>query len=260
MAGGALAMLAQNCATLKRVALAACACIVLAAAATAARAEAERNPELAAAKRAYDAAEYIEAARLLRPLAERGDLTAQFLMGQLHFFGLGVERDDRQAAQFYMGPAQAGNPEAQYRMGYLHATGQGVGHDPVAAARYWTAAASKGHRGAVVALADLYHEGLYRKADETLARRWLNRAALLGDSESMYKLAQRLMTPETLATDFRRAYAWFYIAAARGHPSARNFIDKNKRFFAPHEVRRGEIWGKAFLQKGTPVPAPAGES
>jgi hypothetical protein len=68
------------------------------------------------------------------------------------------------------------------------------------------------------------------------------------------------MTPEKIATDFRRAYAWLYIAAYRGHTGAKGFIEKNKRFFAPHEVRRGEIWGKAFIQKGTPVPAPPGES
>ncbi len=225
-----------------------------------ARAEAPKDPELAAAKRAYDASEYVEAARLIRPLAEKGDPTAQFLMGQLVFFGLGMERDDAKAAAWYGLAAQSGNIEARYRLGYLHATGQGVGYDAVAAERHWLAAASKGHRGAIVALADFYHEGLYRKEDEVLARRWLNRAAMTGDIESMYKLGRRLMTPETIATDFRRAYAWLYIAGNRGHASAKNFIDKNKRFFAPHEVRRGEIWGKAYIQKGIPVPAPAGES
>jgi len=227
----------------------------------AARAEAEpRDPALAAAKRAYDASEYVEAARLLRPLAEKGEPTAQFLMGQLLFFGMGVERDDAKAASWYAGAARAGNAEAQYRLGYLHATGQGLAYDAGAAERYWLAAAAKGHRGAIVALADFYHEGLYRKEDEVLARRWLNRASMTGDIESMYKLGRRLMTPETVATDFRRAYAWLYIAANRGHVSAKGFIDKNKRFFAPHEVRRGEAWGKAFIQRGTPVPAPAGES
>lgn len=223
-------------------------------------ARAEADPNLAVAKRAYDASEFVEAARLVRPLAESGNPGAQFLMGQMMFFGLGMERDDAKAASWYGLAAQAGNTEAQYRLGYLYATGQGVGYDAAAAERYWLAAANKGHRGAIVALSDFYHEGLYRKEDEVLARRWLNRAAMTGDIEAMYKLARRLMTPETVATDFRRAYAWFYIAANRGHTAARSFIEKNKRFFAPHEVRRGEAWGKAFIQKGTPVPAPPGES
>lgn len=237
------------------------AALLLAGATGAARAEAEpKDPALAAAKRAYDTAEYLEAARLIRPLAEQGNPTAQFWMGQMLFFGLGMERDDAKAATWYGLAAQAGNTEAQYRLGYLHATGQGVAYDAAAAERYWIAAASKGHRGAIVALSDFYHEGLYRKEDEVLARRWLNRAAMTGDIEAMYKLGRRLMTPETVATDFRRAYAWLYIAANRGHVSAKGFIDKNKRFFAPHEVRRGEAWGKAFIQKGTPVPAPPGES
>lgn len=238
--------------------LAAAAALALLLAAPSARAQGD--PDLASAKRAYDASEFVEAAKLVRPLAEQGNPGAQFLMGQMLFFGLGMERDDAKAAQWYGMAAQAGNTEALYRLGYLHATGQGVAYDPAAAERFWIAAASKRHRGAIVALADFYHEGLYRKEDETLARRWLNRAAMTGDIESMYKLGRRLMTPETVATDFRRAYAWLYIAANRGHTAARSFIEKNKRFFAPHEVRRGEIWGKAFIQKGTPVPAPPGES
>lgn len=238
--------------------LAAAAALALLLSAPAARAQAD--PDFAAAKRAYDASEFVDAARLVRPLAQKGDPGARFLMGQMLFFGLGMERNDAMAAQWYGMAAQAGNTEAQYRLGYLHATGQGVGYDAAAAERFWIAAASKGHRGAIVALADFYHEGLYRAENETLARRWLNRAAMTGDIESMYKLGRRLMTPEKVATDFRRAYAWLFIAANRGHAPAKSFIEKNKRFFAPHEVRRGEIWGKAFIQKGTPVPAPPGES
>ncbi|MGH7003776.1 MAG: tetratricopeptide repeat protein [Alphaproteobacteria bacterium] len=237
---------------------AALACLALAGTAPVARAE--TNPELAAARRAYDAAEYADALRLVRPLADRGDRTAQFLMGQMLFFGLGAERNDAQAARWYAGPAEAGNAEAQYRLGYLYATGQGVAYSPANAERWWLAAAQRSHRGAVVALSDFYHEGLYAKENEQKARVWLNRAAVMGDTEAMYKLGRRLMTPEKLATDFRRAYAWLYIAAYRGHPNAKSFIEKNQRFFAPHEVRRGEIWGKAFIQQGAPVPAPPGES
>ncbi|MCW5771021.1 MAG: sel1 repeat family protein [Rhodospirillaceae bacterium] len=247
--------------SLKRRLLAGLACAVLAVgAAGMARAEAEKNPELAAAKRAYDAASYGEALRLIRPLADGGNLTAEFLMGEMYFFGLGVERNDAMAAKWYARPAKAGNGEAAYRLGYLAATGQGGAYDPGAAARWWMGAAGRGHRASIVALSDFYHEGLYRHPDEILARRWLNRAAMTGDIEAMYKLARRLMTPEKLATDYRRAYAWLYISAARGNPAAKSFLAKNQRFFAPHEVRRGIAWGKAFLQKGTPVPAPPGES
>ena len=241
-------------------AVAALACLAVAGGVSDTRAETDRNPELTSARKAYESADYGVALRLLRPLVEKGDRDAQFLMGQMYFFGLGVERNDAQAAQLYSAPADRGHAEAQYRLGYLYATGQGVAYDPAAAERWWLEAAKRNHRGAVVVLSDFYHEGLYRKEDEVKARIWLNRAAVLGDAEAMYKLGRRLMTPDKVATDFRRAYAWLYIAAYRGHPAAKNFIEKNKRFFAPHEVRRGEAWGKAFIQKGVPVPAPPGES
>ena len=69
----------------------------------------------------------------MRPLAEGGNPAAQFLMGQMLFFGLGMERDDAKAASFYGLAARSGNTEAQYRLGYLHATGQGVHYDAAAA-------------------------------------------------------------------------------------------------------------------------------
>jgi len=218
-----------------------------------------QNSELAAARKAYDAADYAEAIRILRPLVEGGNADAQYLMAQLYFFGLGVEKNDLQAAQLYAVPAGRGNAEAQYRLGYMYATGHGVAYDPGTAERWWLEAAKRNHRAAIVALSDFYHEGLYRAEDELKARIWLNRAAATGDTEAMYKLGRRLMTPDKVATDFRRAYAWLYVAAYRGHPAAKNFIEKNKRFFAPHEVRRGEAWGKAYIQRGIAIPAPAGE-
>jgi TPR repeat protein len=220
----------------------------------------KKDPELEAARQAYDASDFAEALRRLKPLAETGNLAAQFLMGEMYFFGLGVPHNDEMAIRWYTGPAKAGNGEAAYRLGYLAATGQGERYNPTVAAHWWLSAAGRGHRASIVALADFYYEGIYRKPNETLARRWLNRAAMTGDTEEMYKLAVRLMTPEILATDYRRAYAWLYIAAKMGHPAARNFITKNQRFFAPFEVRRGTIWGKAYLDKRTPVPAPPGES
>lgn len=226
----------------------------------AAQAETARlPPEVEAAKQAYDAGDYANAVRQLAPLAEGGQATAQYLLGQAYFFGLGVERNDLLAARWYDAAAATGNAEALYRIGYLYATGQGLPYDSGQAERHWLAAAQNGHRGAIVALGDFYHEGLYRTESEVQARVWLNRAALTGDTEAMYKLGRRLMTAERLATDFRRAYAWLYIAAARGHESAKEFITKNKRFFAPHEVRRGEAWGKDFINKRVPVPAPPGE-
>ncbi len=209
-----------------------------------------------AAKAAYDGKQFDDALKLLRPLADRGDRNAQFLIGEFYFFGLGrTEKNDAEALRWYRGPADSGHAEAIYRMGYLHATGQGVGQSGSQAAEWWLKAAAKNHRPSIVALGDLYYEGLFIRTDERLARQWLSRAALVGETESMFKLGLNLLRSARIPNDHRRAYAWLYIAAARGHDGAKGFLARNQKLFAPHEVKRGEAWGKEFINKNIPPPA-----
>ncbi len=220
-----------------------------------------RADEFKAAKAFYDNERFDEALRALRPLADGGDAKAAYLLGQIYFFGFGrTERNDGEAARWYRVAAEAQNLEAMYRLGYLYASGQGVPQSGELAAQLWTQAAGNGHRASTVALGDLYYEGIYTRADEKRARQWLHRAALTGDTESMYKLATNLFKSEIIPNDHRRAWAWFYIAAQRGHEGAKNFVARNQRFFAPHEIRRGEIWGRDYLQRRIPPPGAPGET
>ncbi len=217
--------------------------------------------DFAVAKRAYDQERFDEAFRVARPLADGGDQKAAYLLGQIYFFGFGrIDRNDAEAARWYYVAAEAGNLEAMYRLGYLHASGQGVAQSGERAADWWLKAAGKGHRASTVALGDLYNEGLYTRADERRARQWLSRAALTGDTESMYKLATNLFKSEVIPNDHRRAWAWCYIAAQRGHEGAKNFVARNQHFFAPHEIRRGEIWGRDYLHRRIPPPGAPGET
>jgi len=64
----------------------------------------------------YALSEHINAqraARLLRQAAERGDVTAQFELGQLYEDGHGVEKNETEAAEWYRKAAEQGYGEAQ---------------------------------------------------------------------------------------------------------------------------------------------------
>ena len=73
---------------------------------------------------AYDAADYIRAARLLEPLARNGHAVAQGNLGNLYLDGKGVAQDDHLAIKWFRLSAEQGNAFAQGAMGYMYLTAE----------------------------------------------------------------------------------------------------------------------------------------
>ena len=86
---------------------------------------------------AYFKHDYANAMRLLRPLADGGNASAQNWLASIYFWGgHGVQQDAAQAAQWYRKAADHGNALAQAHLGLMYEHGYGVPRDPVMA-RMW---------------------------------------------------------------------------------------------------------------------------
>jgi TPR repeat protein len=120
------------------VASALTACLVLAALAAIAVAGPLEDAESAHA-RGDDAT----ALRLLLPLAEDGNASAQFALGFIYDTTKGTSRDDAEAAKWYRKAADQGVAGAQYNLGAMYADGHGVPQDYVEAYKWLTLAASR---------------------------------------------------------------------------------------------------------------------
>ena len=72
------------------------------------------NPEavLAQARQAYENQKYQEVFQLLFPLAMAGNDQAQYVLGYLYFYGLGVEKNEQQAMAWIQRAAAQGNKKA----------------------------------------------------------------------------------------------------------------------------------------------------
>jgi tetratricopeptide (TPR) repeat protein len=81
----------------------------------------------------------------MRESALKGDVAAQFQMGQAYEDGMGVETDNRQAANWYEKAAQQGHTNAMFRLGLLYGRGRGVAKDLPAAVKWLQKADEKGH-------------------------------------------------------------------------------------------------------------------
>ena len=110
---------------------------------TAAPAKADR---LGSARSAFSRGDYARADAALTPLALRGNVEAQAMLGYLYENGFGAPQVYVAAADLYTQAAIAGNPFAQAMLGLLYDKGHGVPLDVVLAYKWMNLAAAHANR------------------------------------------------------------------------------------------------------------------
>lgn len=78
---------------------------------------------------AYERGDYTAAMREWLPLAENGDIDAQYSLGLMHFHGIGVRQEFSEAVKWFRLAAEQGSPAAQLRYGKMYWLGQGLAQD-----------------------------------------------------------------------------------------------------------------------------------
>ncbi len=140
----------------------------------------------------------------------------EFLIGFLHYNGLGVPPNREAAFASFLAAAEAGLPSAQYAVGrMLH------GHSQSAAAQWYEKAAKQGHRLAAQGLAHIHESWASEgRGDYSTVIAWLTRAAELGCATSSAQLGQIFDDGIHVSRDPQRALLWFQKACAQGEATA----------------------------------------
>ena len=137
---------------------------------------------------AYNNGDYATALKEWKPLAEEGDVDAQYYLGVLYDNGDGVPQDYKEAVRWYKLAAEQGVAEAQFNLGNMYYDGQGVSVDYKEAVRWFTLAAEQGDVDAQYNLGVLYDKGDGVPQDYKEAVRWYTLAAEQGDVDAQYNL------------------------------------------------------------------------
>jgi TPR repeat protein len=124
----------------------------------------------------YQSGDYSKAIELLRPLAENGNVAAQYRLGLMYTEGRGVQRDDKTALMWFKRAAEKGDPDAQYDAGVSYATGTGTAQNDAEAAKWFRRAADQGMAYAQLNLGLLYAAGRGVPQDNVEAMTWLQLA------------------------------------------------------------------------------------
>lgn len=84
------------------------------------------------------------------PLAQAGNADAEELIGVMYAMGLGVERDDRRAFEWYLRASMKAHPGAQSGIAWYYEVGRGVEVDLVRAYMWYVLSAIGGDPDAAI--------------------------------------------------------------------------------------------------------------
>ncbi|MEF0939853.1 tetratricopeptide repeat protein [Rhizobium sp. BR 362] len=179
------------------------------------------NAKAAFAKHDYRAA-------LLNWQAEQGDATAQYGLGRLYFFGLGVQPDFKQAVFWFREAADQNNPYAEFRLGLAYSLGDDEAAPDPEQANIWfqkaiaglSKAAKNGDVMAQYLLGGMYSQGEGAVPDAMMANFWFQKAmgsfreaAEQGTTSAQYWLGQMYLNGQGVSRDVDQAIIWLSKAA-----------------------------------------------
>lgn len=170
---------------------------------------------------AFAREDYARAHARLLPLAQNGDVEAQFYLGSLYDAGgNGIEANAAMAAHWFQRAARHGHVDAQYNMGVAYANGDGVVQDTVNAVRWWRRAANNGSLNAQFNLGIVYLRGDGIRQDANEAFSWWQMAARQGDPAAQFNLGALYANGQGVTADMQKALMWWRRAADQGFAQA----------------------------------------
>ncbi|MBC7004561.1 sel1 repeat family protein [Photobacterium sp. BZF1] len=132
-----------------------------------------------------------EQIKRLQLTAGLGDSQSQLALAEAYALGYGgLIVSEEKAVEWLTQAALQGNTMAQYNLGDMYYFGFGVEKSATAAHEWYLAATAKRHPHAHYMLALLQAQGEMGPSDESLVRYWLKEGASYGDPSASYVLNQ----------------------------------------------------------------------
>jgi TPR repeat protein len=166
--------------------------------------------------KAYNKRDYHTALKNWQPLAEKGDVKAQFNVGLLYAQGLGVDLDFKEAVKYWQKAAAQKNPEASFQLGRVYAEGRkDIDKNPAEAVKWFRASADLGNPQAQAQLGDLYARGEGVAKSEKDALTWYKKAVAQGYTPAMASVGAMYESGKGVPVDKSKAYTYFTLAVAK---------------------------------------------
>ena len=181
---------------------------------------------------AIEKGNYKAALNILIPLAEEGDINAQYNLGNIYgdifnYLKVGYLKDKKKAFEWFEKAALQGHTEAQHSLGYMYFTGQGIKQDYQKSFEWELKAANLGHAEAQHGIAVAYEYGLGVPKDRKKAFDWFIKSAHNNYPSAQYSLATYYEYGVGTKQNLEEAIYWYKKTALNGD-SESQFILKQK--------------------------------
>ena len=150
---------------------------------------------------------------VLQRLADDGNAHVMFRLGKMYATGVGVARDEAEAARWYRRGADAGNVNATAALAEALLEGHGTTVDQQQGVRLLKTAAAREHVGAMYRLAHILLEGKLDAKDPAEAARLLTKGAEARHAPSMVELGRMYTNGIGVPADARGGATWYRQAA-----------------------------------------------
>ncbi len=196
---------------------------------------------------AFDQGRYLTALELAKTAAGNGEPQGATLAGRIYQEGLGVPRDDVQAAQWYRRGAELGDVNAMFAFGVMLAEGGALKKDSAGAAKMFEQAALKGHVAANYNLALQFLSGDGKPENPRRAFAHMQYAAENGLPNAQYDLATLYATGNGIeSANAFEAAKWYQRASDAGLPEAQ--LDLGIVLFAGQGIERNKTRGAELFR------------
>ncbi|RIA88006.1 hypothetical protein C1645_713539 [Glomus cerebriforme] len=163
---------------------------------------------------------------LIKNLAEKEYVDAQFQLGYYHYKGIGTEVDKSKAYEVYKITADKEYINAQFQLGYYYDNGIGTEVNKSKAYELYKVAAEKGHDDAQYNLGKCYELGKGIDKDEKKAFELIKNLAEQEYLNAQFQLGYYY--DEGIGTEVNKskAYELYKVAAEKGHDDAQYNLSK----------------------------------
>ncbi len=153
--------------------------------------------------------------------APRGHKESQFVLGAFYHNGEGVEKNMSEAVRWYRSAAAQGHAGAQFNLGCCYESGEGVPASMAEAVYWYHLSAEQADADAIEALKEL---GEWRGTHMVDARVLLEADAERGSMEAQFQLGVQMARSKSSPEDLKKGVEWLRKAAAQLHPGAQSAL------------------------------------
>ncbi len=182
--------------------------------------------------------------------AAGGEPAKLVTLANLYLYGIGTEPNEVEAARLHRLGAEKGDPRCMYLYGSDLRLAIGVKADKAAGLALIRKAADKGLPEAEYKMHELLEEGDELKADPAEARRWLLLAAEHGEHDARADLAEEIISQKDVSR-FKAIATWVKAGALDGHGRSAHIMSfvYEEGLGTPADPVESMAWRLVFLNR-----------